>query len=164
MGTWFITCTEILANGQAGRTVWTAVRKRSRAMCEEVVRRHILGVRSVVATDAWKGYCRLSSFCRHKIVNHSLGFVAPDGTSTNAAEGIHGVIKRDMKRAHSKYGQGSRVLQRNSAVACVKYGNGAKDREQAWRWRLANLLVAMRESYDCGATDEMSRRTCSMRR
>jgi hypothetical protein len=50
-----------------------------------IIYKHV-SPRSIVKSDAWKSYSRISNLdiCfEHKQVNHSLNFVGPDGTHTH---------------------------------------------------------------------------------
>ena len=40
---------------------------------------------SIIVTDEWKGYSRLSNYCEHYTVNHSQNYVDPQtGATTNS--------------------------------------------------------------------------------
>ena len=49
-----------------------------------LIRNHVNIKNSILITDQYKGYCRVSKFMPHRTVNHSIWYVAPDGkTHTN---------------------------------------------------------------------------------
>ena len=54
---------------------------------------------SIIKTDGFKSYPEAVSAanCTHLIVNHSEGFVAPDGTHTNLIENLWSHLKTDIK-------------------------------------------------------------------
>lgn len=60
----------------------------------DIVARHVIPG-SIVHTDSWRGYARLgqSGFDHHQ-VNHSVEFVAPDGTHTQRIEAQWRAIRR----------------------------------------------------------------------
>ena len=158
-GWWFITCTSIMPNGATGPTSWTLVKKRDKKTCEAVIRRHLLGTRSTVDTDGWAGYVTIGKWCRHRVVDHNKGFKSADGVHTNNAEGIHGCCKEAIRAQHGgHYGQSSRQLRRNVALATLKFGDGdRKDVPQVELWgrRMQQLFICMRDSFDPDAEDDL---------
>lgn len=162
-GFWQLTVTEVLGNGATGGTSWTTVKKRDKRTCEDVVRRHLIGTRSTVDTDGWKGYCTVGAFCRHRVVNHSIGFITRTGPTpgvhTNNAEGIHGTLKNFIRGQHGgHFGHSSRQMRRNVALACVKFGQGdRKDvpQRELWALRLQALLLCMKSAYNTSLEDDL---------
>jgi hypothetical protein len=145
-GHWFVTVTED-KNPGVGQTFWYLVKRRDRPTLETIIKKHLIGARTVVATDSHKGYARLDQICRHEAVNHRKEFVSEEGFHTNVSEAVHGIIKSALLEQHSKYGDTSRNLRKNISLQCVKFGDGKKDRLLQWSSRLRNILLAVRGSY-----------------
>lgn len=59
-------------------------------------------VGSYFHTDGYSSYPKVAEnlALNHKIVNHSLGFKAPDGTHTNGIEGFWAILKDKLRREH----------------------------------------------------------------
>ena len=51
---------------------------------------------SILFTDQYKGYCNVAKFMQHRTVNHSVWYVAPDGTHTNNIESFWALLKRGI--------------------------------------------------------------------
>jgi len=51
---------------------------------------------SILFTDQYRGYCHVSKFMPHRTVNHSVWYVAPDGTHTNTIESFWALLKRGI--------------------------------------------------------------------
>ncbi|KAG0418566.1 hypothetical protein DMUE_6400, partial [Dictyocoela muelleri] len=60
----------------------------------------LIGVGTLVCTDGYPSYPNVCSnlALNHKTVNHSIGFVAPDGTHTNNIEGFWSHLKSQMRK------------------------------------------------------------------
>ena len=68
--------------------------RRDAATLGDIVARHV-APGSIVHTDSWRGYARLPSLVfDHHQVNHSVEFVAPDGTHTQRIESQWRAIRR----------------------------------------------------------------------
>lgn len=119
-GVWFLTLTERdKTTGKSGRTVWYAVKRRTKAILLPLIKRHIQSAKSLVFSDCFKSYIGLDEICRHATVNHKLEFVNRDGPTivhTNNAEGCHGNIKRLVRRTQHRYGCSSREVIRSIAL------------------------------------------------
>ena len=62
-----------------------------------LIRNHVDIKNSILITDQYKGYCRVSKFMPHRTVNHSIWYVAPDGkTHTNNIESFWALLKRGI--------------------------------------------------------------------
>jgi transposase-like protein len=53
-------------------------------------------------TDQYKGYLRIKNFMEHKVVNHSIWYVAQDGTHTNSIESFWALLKRGIVGQYHK--------------------------------------------------------------
>ncbi|KAG0419816.1 hypothetical protein DMUE_6361, partial [Dictyocoela muelleri] len=62
----------------------------------------VVGVGSILYTDGHPSYPQVAENLglQHQVVNHSLGFVAPDGTHTNLIEGFWSHLKAKMRSQH----------------------------------------------------------------
>jgi len=62
-----------------------------------LIRNHVDIKNSILITDQYKGYWRVSKFMPHRMVNHSIWYVAPDGkTHTNNIESFWALLKRGI--------------------------------------------------------------------
>ncbi|KAG0418897.1 hypothetical protein EQH57_0633 [Dictyocoela roeselum] len=61
-----------------------------------------INVFSLFCTDGYPSYPIVARNLdlEHKIVNHSEGFVAPDGTHTNNIESLWAILKSEMRKQH----------------------------------------------------------------
>lgn len=75
-----------MAERGSSRTVTRLVERRDEGEMLPIILRHVRPG-TVVHTDKWKAYRNLMLTYRHRTVNHSIEFVAPDGTDTNLIEG-----------------------------------------------------------------------------
>ena len=65
-----------------------------------IIRAHI-AKRSVVNSDGWKAYKKLSKLgYRHKVINHSANIFAKGATHTNSIENFWGYCKQRMNKFH----------------------------------------------------------------
>lgn len=66
-------------------------------LCDAIVRNVHPG--SEIHTDSWRGYAGLGALgFTHKTVNHSVEFVAPDGTHTQRIESQWRILRRTFSR------------------------------------------------------------------
>lgn len=73
---------------------FTVVPDRSSETLTSIIRRYVLPG-TEIHTDCWKGYAGLSQQGYiHKTVNHSVEFVAADGTNTQQIESRWNALKR----------------------------------------------------------------------
>ena len=78
--------------------MYVPVEKRDSATLTAVIRRYVASG-SVIYTDEWRGYRKISDFYDHKTVNHSLGFVnAENSVHTNTIEGNWTHLKNFIPR------------------------------------------------------------------
>ncbi|KAG0423447.1 hypothetical protein DMUE_6144, partial [Dictyocoela muelleri] len=61
-----------------------------------------INVFSLFCTDGYPSYPSVANSLdlKHKIVNHSEGIKAPDGTHTNNIESLWAVLKSEMRKQH----------------------------------------------------------------
>ncbi|KCZ77790.1 hypothetical protein H311_01194, partial [Anncaliia algerae PRA109] len=61
-----------------------------------------VSVGSVFCTDGYPSYPSVARNLgiEHHVVNHSIGFVSPDGTHTNNIEGFWSTLKSEMRKQH----------------------------------------------------------------
>ena len=136
VGHWFVSITEVKGR-RMGRTHWKLVKRRDHETLKNFILPHLESARSLVVTDAWRGYLGMEEFCRHFAVNHSREFVELHGYHTNHAECVHRIIKDWTKRQHYNFGASAQDLKRNIALQCVKFGSVHNDPERAklpMRW------------------------------
>lgn len=144
---WFVSATETDKGGHvAGRTYWILVKRRDKKTLTEFCRRVVTGSRSGVWTDAFSSYVDLMNIVRHASVNHSKMWKRADGVNTNAAEGIHGVIKGFLINHFHSYGRGSADLRKKVAFECVMFGDDHTHKNK-FGSRLKNILNLVRDYY-----------------
>jgi len=51
---------------------------------------------TILITDQYRGYCHVSEFMEHRTVNHSVWYVAADGSHTNNIESFWALLKRGI--------------------------------------------------------------------
>jgi transposase-like protein len=80
---------------------------------------------SILFTDQYKGYCHVSKFTPHRTVNHSVWYVAADGTHTNTIESFWALLKRGIT---GQYHQVSRKhLPKYIDEFCYRHNNRKSD-------------------------------------
>jgi transposase-like protein len=61
-----------------------------------LVRQHVDIANSTLLTDEYTGYVGIKKFMEHRTVNHSVCYVAEDGTNTNSIESFWALVKRGI--------------------------------------------------------------------
>jgi len=86
-----------------------------------MIRNNVDTKNSILFTDQYRGYCHVSKFMPHRTVNHSVWYVAPDGTHTNTIESFWALLKRGIT---GQYHQVSRKhLPRYIDEFCYRHNN-----------------------------------------
>ena len=67
-----------------------------------LVRQNVDISNAVLITDEYRGYLGIKKFMPHQAVNHSVWYVAPDGTNTNSIEGFWALLKRGIVGQYHK--------------------------------------------------------------
>jgi transposase-like protein len=81
-------------NGQVRATVSKKDRLNAKSL-SALVREHIDTEKSVLVTDKYGGYVKISSFMQHKTVNHHVWYVDGDA-HTNTVESFWALLKRGI--------------------------------------------------------------------
>jgi transposase-like protein len=80
-----------------------ATKKNLRAKgLSSLVRSNIDIANSTLITDEYGGYIGIKSFMPHKTVNHSIWYVADDGSHTNSIESFWALLKRGIVGQYHK--------------------------------------------------------------
>lgn len=61
-----------------------------------LIKNHVDIKNSTLITDQYKGYCHVSKFMPHRTVNHSVWYIAADGSHTNTIESFWALLKRGI--------------------------------------------------------------------
>ena len=97
-----------------------------REHCEIIKNNHVLPGTTILS-DCWAAYNRIIDLDRqydHRTVNHSLTFVAPDGTHTNSIESTWRAAKRQFKEMN---GVSRLYLQAYLDEYCWRLENGNRN-------------------------------------
>lgn len=90
----------IAQNSEDLRLVVCPQNKRDAATLVNIIKDHV-EVGSIIHTDEWKAYSGLSNYgYSHHTVNHTVEFVAADGTHTQRIESQWNVAKRYFRGQH----------------------------------------------------------------
>ena len=88
-----------------GNVVAKMVKRRggltSKKLCS-LIRNHVDTENAILLTDQYKGYCDVHKLLPHKTVNHSVWYVADDGTHTNTIESFWALLKRGIVGQYHK--------------------------------------------------------------
>lgn len=93
------------------------VKNRNRETMIELIKRKIRPG-TEIQTDCWCGYLGLQDICFelgfvHKTVNHSVNFIdSVTGANTQTIEGMWPVIKRELQKEGTNYGDFINVIQK----------------------------------------------------
>ena len=77
----------------AGRTITAVAKAEDRETAEVLVRKHVTPG-TEIWTDESPAYAGLSAWYDHKVVNHSVMYVTPDGVHENQAESSFARLRR----------------------------------------------------------------------
>ena len=122
---WFWSATCYSSSQTTEATFWRACTRRTKTEAEAFVGAVCLGSRSRVATDCAKCYSGLAALgYRHVRVNHSVGFKAPDGTTTNRAENSHAVVKKYVRAVWGGFGKTGEQVEVRAATGAALYCGG----------------------------------------
>ena len=89
--------TPVIGILERGGDVRTKVVKKSDLTAKKLsalVRQHVDIANSTLLTDEYTGYVGIKKFMEHHTVNHSICYVAEDGTHTNSIESFWAIVKR----------------------------------------------------------------------
>lgn len=87
--------------GKVRAQVVTKKNLRSKGL-SSLVRRHVDIANSTLITDEYGGYIGIKTFMPHKTINHSVWYVADDGTHTNSIESFWALLKRGIVGQYHK--------------------------------------------------------------
>ena len=130
-----------------GRTHWKLVKRRDHQTLRNFILPHLESARSLVVSDAWRGYSGMGQFCRHFAVNHSKEFVELHVYHTNHAECVHRIIKDWTRRQRYNFGASAQDLKRNISPQCVKFRDVHNEPERAWQNPFRNMLQCIVEHF-----------------
>jgi transposase-like protein len=111
---------------QPKRVLFFKVDSRDAVTLLNVIYNHVLPGTTILS-DCWAAYNRIIDLDRqydHRTVNHSLTFVAPDGTHTNSIESTWRAAKRQFKEMN---GVSRLYLQAYLDEYCWRLENGNRN-------------------------------------
>jgi hypothetical protein len=117
------------------RILFFKVEARNAVTLLNIIYNHVLPG-TTIHSDCWAAYNHIQNLDRqynHRTVNHSLTFVAPDGTHTNSIESTWNGAKRQFKEM---YGVSRLYLQAYLDEYCWRLSHGNRD---GWLIYLATI-------------------------
>ena len=120
---------------RGGKVVAELVKDATGETIYNFISKHVRTLRSVLITDQYRGYSKISRAMRHYTINHDERYVDRD-IHTNTIEGFWSLLKRAWRGTHHHYSTG--YLPMYLAEACYKYNN--RDNENVFLNFIRNAM------------------------
>ena len=138
---WVFGLYERATEEESKRVLFFKVEARNAITLLNIIYNHVLP-ETTIFSDEWAAYNRIVDLdrnFRHQTVNHSLTFVAPDGTHTNSIESTWRAAKRQFKEMN---GVSRLYLQAYLDEYCWRLANGNRN-----GWLIFTAIIAAIRDY-----------------